>query len=418
MYALVDAVSYYASAEKVFDPSIRNKPVVVLTNNDGCICAVDPLARQLGVPKFKPYFQVKAFLQANGVIVRSSNYELYADLSERMMSVIAQFCDEHYVYSIDESFLYFKNYEHIIKNWQQYGHKIRRTVWRLCKLPVGVGFGPTITLAKAANHAAKKLPAYKGVAVINNHNIRCEILSQMSVTDVWGIGQRLGSRLNAMGIDNALQLSQQSPKTMRDKFSILIENTVNELNGIPCFKWAELKQDKKEICSTRSFGQRINTLDELKAAIVSHACIVARKARQQKSLIKKLFIFASNSVHDKHYYKKSLIYELPVATDNTLHLATGISSLIPALYLEGIQFYRCGVGALELESRYYQQQDLFNSLVNKSELMQCYDHINQRYGKGTIKVAAVGGSKHWHMRRHFLSPQYTSKWRDIPKIIC
>jgi DNA polymerase V len=144
MYALVDAVSFYASAEKVFDPSIRNKPVVVLTNNDGCICAICPIARRLGIPKFTPYFQIKALLQKHGVVVRSSNYELYADLSERMMNVIARYCDNQYVYSIDESFLHFKNYSGVIKDWHQYGHEIRRAIWKETRLPVGVGFGKTL----------------------------------------------------------------------------------------------------------------------------------------------------------------------------------------------------------------------------------------------------------------------------------
>ena len=159
MYALVDAVSYYASAEKVFDPSIRNKPVVVLTNNDGCICAVDPIARRLGVPKFVPYFQIKHFLEKHNVVIRSSNYELYADLSDKMMNVIGRFCDNQYVYSIDESFLDFKNYNSLIRDWHKCGHEIRKAVWKETRLPVGVGFGTTPTLSKAANHAAKKLSA-------------------------------------------------------------------------------------------------------------------------------------------------------------------------------------------------------------------------------------------------------------------
>jgi len=183
MYALVDAVSYYASAEKVFDPSIRNKPVVVLTNNDGCICAVCPIARKLGIPKFIPYFKIKWFLQKHGVVVRSSNYELYADLSERMMNVISRFCDNQYVYSIDESFLHFKNYG-CISDWHKYGNEIRKAVWRERRLPVGVGFGVTPTLAKAANHAAKKLSGYNGVAVIDSNQTSKEILNRMSVTDV------------------------------------------------------------------------------------------------------------------------------------------------------------------------------------------------------------------------------------------
>ncbi len=185
MYALVDAVAFYASAEKVFDPAIRSKPVVVLTNNDGCICAVCPIARKLAIPKFQPYFQVKKILEDNQVVIRSSNYELYADLSERMMNVIGRFCDNQHIYSIDESFLNFTGFKKLIHDWHRYGHDIRRTVWRETKLPVGVGFGPTATLAKAANHAAKKLPGFDGVAVIDSEASRVAILKAMDVQDVW-----------------------------------------------------------------------------------------------------------------------------------------------------------------------------------------------------------------------------------------
>lgn len=418
MYALVDAVSYYASAEKVFDPSIRNRPVVVLTNNDGCICAVDPIARKLGIPKFVPYFQIKNFLAKHNVVVRSSNYELYADLSERMMNVIGRFCDNQYVYSIDESFLHFKNFNSLIKDWHQYGHDIRRAVWRETRLPVGVGFGTTTTLAKAANHAAKKLTGYNGVAVINDDRSRKEILERMSLTDVWGIGSKLGKRLNILGIKTAWGLANQSPKAMRSQFSVLVERTVNELNGIACLNWDEVRQDKKEIFSTRSFGQRITEYNSLKAAITSHGCIVARKIRKQRSLIKRLLVFASSSPHDDHYYKKSIIYEFPVATDNTLKIAEGISYVFDSIFLNSVNFYRCGVGAIELENTKFQQQDMFNSSVNNPELMQCYDHINNRYGNGIIEVAAAGQRDKWGMRRSFLSPGYTSKWSDIPKIIC
>lgn len=417
MYALVDAVSYYASAEKVFDPSIRKKPVVVLTNNDGCICAVCPIARQLGIPKFTPYFQIKHLLAKHQVIVRSSNYELYADLSEKMMNVIGRYCDNQYVYSIDESFLHFKNYRYI-DNWHDYGHKIRTAVWRETRLPVGVGFGTTPTLAKAANHAAKKLTGFNGVAVINDDSSRKEILTRMTVTDVWGVGSKIGKRLNTLGINNAWQLANQSPKVMKNQFSVVLERTINELNGMVCLNWHESKPDKQGIFSTRSFGQVINQYQPLKSAITNHGCRVARKSRKQQSLIKRLLIFAASSPHDDNYYKKSLIYEFPVATDNTLKIAEAISFAVNDIYLPGINFYRCGVGAITLENKNFQQQDFFNISVDNPELMKCYDEINHRYGNGMVEVAAAGQAEKWQMRRRFLSPSYTSKWQDIPKIQC
>ncbi|ASP49501.1 Y-family DNA polymerase [Cognaticolwellia beringensis] len=418
MYALVDAVSFYASCEKVFDPSIRNKPVVVLTNNDGCICAACPLARRLGVPKFKPYFQIKHFLAKHNVVVRSSNYELYASLSDKMMNVIGRYCDNQYIYSIDESFLQFKNYHTLIKDWHKYGHEIRRAVWQETRLPVGVGFGSTPTLAKAANHAAKKLPGYNGVAVVNDAASRKEVLSKMTVTDVWGIGSRLGKRLNVLGIATAWDLANQSPKAMRSQFSVVVERTVNELNGIVCLNWDEVKQPKKEIFSTRSFGQRVNESHHLKTALVSHGVIVARKLRQQHSRVKKLAIFAASSPHDENYYNKSIMCEFPVATDNTLYIANAISTAFKSIYANGVNFYRCGVGAIELENSEFQQHDLFSLNEDDPKLMLCYDGINHRYGNDTLQLAAQGRIEKWHMRREFLSPSFTSKWRDIPKISC
>lgn len=264
MYALVDAVAFYASAEKVFDPAIRSKPVVVLTNNDGCICAVCPIARKLAIPKFQPYFQVKKILEDNQVVIRSSNYELYADLSERMMNVIGRFCDNQHIYSIDESFLNFTGFKKLIHDWHRYGHDIRRTVWRETKLPVGVGFGPTATLAKAANHAAKKLPGFDGVAVIDSEASRVAILKAMDVQDVWGVGRRLAKKLKAMNINTAFDLAEQDPRKIKRLFSIVLERTVNELRGKSCLAWDEVRQDKKEIFSTRSFGERITDATALK----------------------------------------------------------------------------------------------------------------------------------------------------------
>lgn len=418
MYALVDAVSFYASAEKVFDPSIRNKPVVVLTNNDGCICAVCPIARRLGIPKFEPYFKVKWLLEKHSVVVRSSNYELYADLSERMMNVIARYSDNHYVYSIDESFLHFKNYGGVIKDWYQYGHEIRRAIWKETKLPVGVGFGTTSTLAKAANHAAKKLSGYNGVAVIDNAQNGRAVLERMNVNEVWGIGRKISQRLNQQDIKTAYQLSTQCAKAMRKQFSVVTERTVNELNGISCLSWDDIREPKKEIFSTRSFGQRITDIHTLQSALTTHCVIVAKKLRRQSSLVKKLMIFASSSPHDDNYYKQTMIYMFPVATDNTCDIAKAISLVLADIYVEGVRFYRCGVGAIELESRAFKQPDLFMPDNSNPVLMKCLDKINTRYGQGTLKLGAEGQSNVWQMKRQFLSPQYTSCWRDIPKIRC
>ena len=205
---------------------------------------------------------------------------------------------------------------------------------------------------------------------------------------------------------------------MRSQFGVVVERTVNELNGVPCLNWDEIRQDKKELFSTRSFGQRVTNEYALKAALSSHASIVAKNARGQRSLIKRLVIFASSSPHDDNYYKKSVIYVFPVATDNTLKIVAAISFVFDNIYIAGVLFYRCGVGAVELENSQFQQQDMFNASVNNPQLMKCYDNVNHRYGSGTIEVAVAEKNDKWAMRRNFLSPRYTSKWAEIPKINC
>ncbi|SEL89857.1 DNA polymerase V [Colwellia chukchiensis] len=387
-------------------------------NNDGCICAVCPIARRLGVPKFEPYFKIKSFLQKHGVVVRSSNYELYADLSEKMMNIIGRFADNQHIYSIDESFLHFDNYSKIITDWHQYGHDIRRAIWKETRLPVGVGFGPTATLAKAANHAAKKLPGFKGVALIDSQESSESILKQMSVGDVWGVGRRISKRLEQQGINSAFELSKVPIKIIRKEFSVVMERTVSELNGQKCLNWDEIKEPKKEIFSTRSFGQRVGDYHALKAALVQHGSIVSKKARNQSSTIKKLLIFASSSPHDDYYYKRSLIYQFPVATDNSCDIAQAIDHVLDEIFEPGVQFYRCGVGAIELSSRLFQQDDLFLPDNSNPALMKCLDKINNRWGQGTLKIGSEGKTEKWQMRREFLSPRYTSSWNDIPRIIC
>lgn len=418
MFALVDAVSFYASAEKVFDPALRTQPVVVLTNNDGCICAVCPIARKLNIPKFQPYFKVKDYLAKHNVVIRSSNYELYADLSEKMMNVIGRYCDNQYVYSIDESFLQFTGFKSLINDWHEYGHKIRSAVWRETKLPVGVGFGTTPTLAKAANHAAKKLSGYNGVAIIDNEISRKTILAKMKVTDVWGIGRRLGKKLQLMNINTALDLSNCNARDMGRLFSVLVERTISELNGIQCLNWDEVKQAKKEIFSTRSFGKRIVDSESLASALTSHSATVAKKLRQQNSLTKRIVIFAASSPHETHYYKKSFLYDFPVATSDTCVLANAVSTVLQSLFKPGIRFYRCGVGAIDLETAQFKQSDMFNASQDKPELMACFDKINHRFGQGTLQLASEKSIEQWQMKRHYLSPQFTSCWQDIPKISC
>ncbi len=421
MYALCDANSFYASCEKVFDPSIRNKPVVVLTNNDGCICAACHIAKRMGIgKKFVPYFQVADQLRAAGAVIRSSNYELYADLSQKMMDICARYAPEQHIYSIDECFLKFPNAtkKEPLMHWQQLGSDIRQAVWRQVRLPIGVGIGPTPTLAKAANHGAKRIAGFNGVAVIDNEQSRQGILKQMALSDIWGIGSRLSKRLESMGIKNALQLANTNPNLMRKSFSVVLERTIRELNGEICLHWDAMRGNKKEIFSTRSFGQRIYHADELSIALSRHAGLAAQKVRQQKSLVKQMVIFASSSPHDQQYYKRNILHRFSIPTNDSRLLCQAAAIASKVIYQPGVAFYRCGVGFVELIDEDSFQLDLFEQSKDNPQLMQCLDTINQKYGKDTLQIAGHGLVRPWHMKRQFLSPQYTTRWQDIPKITC
>jgi DNA polymerase V len=411
----------YASCEKVFDPSIRNKPVVVLTNNDGCICAACGIAKRMGIgKKFVPYFQVKKELEVAGAVIRSSNYELYADLSQRMMDTCARFAPDINVYSIDECFLYYgKQSSAPHEGWEILGMQIRKAVWREVRLPICVGIGPTPTLAKVANHAAKKIEGFKGVAVLDTKKIRKTVLSKMAVTDVWGIGNRLGKRLNALGVNTAWELANRDPTQIRKEFSILVENTVRELNGEVRHSWDTVRAAKKEIYSTRSFGERITDFEELRSALASHAEIVATKLRKQKSLTSCMTLFATSSPHDNDYYfRRSYFHRFAVPTNDTRNIIKVIGLAMSQLYKPNVRYYKCGVGLMDLHNEALFQYDLFTHSNDNTKLMACMDTINARYGRSTVHIAAKGFEQKFAMRRAFLSPQYTTKWSDIPKIIC
>lgn len=424
MYALCDVNSMYASCEKVFDPSIRNKPVIVLTNNDGCICAACHIAKRMGVgKKFVPYFQVKDQLAAVGAVIRSSNYELYADLSQRMMETCERFAPHIHIYSIDECFLYYGAGSHTdyvqTEGWHAHAASIRRTVWKEVRLPIGVGMGLTPTLAKAANHAAKKIEGYRGVAVIDSEQVRKQILKQMAVVDVWGIGRRLGARLRDQGIHTAWDLSRAKPALMKKQFSVLVENTVHELNGTVRLSWDDVRAPKQQIYSTRSFGQRIMSKDQLRQALVTHASIAAQKLRRQSGLANAMMVFASSSVHDQApYYRGSLLHRFAAPTSDSMVMANAIADVINQIYRKGVRFYRCGIGLVDLVSIKNFQEDLFNTTKDNPELMRCLDVINAKYGRNTVHLAGQGIEQKFAMKRAFLSPQYTTRLSDLPIFDC
>jgi DNA polymerase V len=421
MFALVDANSFYCSAEQVFRPDWRGKPVVVLSNNDGCVVAANKQAKAAGVEKFKAFFEVRELCQRAGVIALSSNYELYGDLSAKMMQIIGRFAPEQHIYSIDESFLSFKRVYPAIKDLHAQGKAIRRAVWKEARLPVCVGIGPTLTLAKAANHAAKKLAGFHGVCVIESQ--RQHILEQMAAADVWGIGRRIAARLEQMDIRSAWQLAQMPPSLARKAFSIEIERTVRELGGTPCKQWDEARADKKQIFSTRSVGERITDMQSLNQALAKHVGIAAAKARRQGSLSPAVLVFANNSPYDERPVGFKQVVRFATPTHCSAAITAAVSRIVPELYRPGVRYYKIGVGLLDLIPERHFQGDLFSPPATDPRLMQACDALNGRYGSNTLFLAAQGtvrsgNGQKWAMRRELLTPQYTTNWRHLPRIRC
>jgi len=418
MFALVDANSFYCSAEQVFRPQWRGKPIVVLSNNDGCIVAANKQAIALGIKKFQPYFKAKSLCERAGIIVCSSNYELYADLSHKMMQVIGRFAPYQSIYSIDESFLSFKNCQHAIPDLSLHAQKIRKAVWKETRLPVCVGIGNTLTLAKVANHVAKKWPGFNGVCVLDDADFKHEVFSQLTPIDVWGIGRKTNEKLKQLGILTALQLSQVNRRYLPAGFNVELERTIKELNGEACKTWDEVRADKLQIFSTRSVGKRITHSEELNQALAKHAGIAALKAREQKSLCGTLMPFAANSPFDASPCSYKLLKQFCPPTNDTTQILKAISDNIHQLYKPGVAYYKIGVGLLNLSSEIYQQGDLFSPPKDNMPLMKVLDNINSRYGTDTAFFVAQGVEEKWSMRRELLSPQYTTNWKHIPKFTC
>ena len=395
MFALIDANSFYCSAEQVFRPEWRGKPLIVLSNNDGCIVAANKQAQALGIKKFHPYFKAQLLCEKMSIIVCSSNYELYADLSSKMMQIIGRFAPLQHIYSIDESFLSFTHCQQSIPCLIHHAQKLRKAVWKETRLPVCVGLGPTLTLAKLANHAAKKWPDYQGVCLLDDPEIRQYLFEHLSPGDVWGIGRKTTKKLLALGIDSIAKLVQLDLHEIRQNFNVEVLRTIKELNGEVCMEWDEVRADKQQIFSTRSVGRRIIDISSLQQALAKHTAIAAVKARQQGSLCSTLMAFAANSSFDKQPRSFKLIKHFTPPTNNTPDLIKAINENIDSLFKPGIQYYKIGVGLLDLSNEQHQQLDLFSEHKGDNKLMKLLDDINQKYGTDTTQYASQALDEKW-----------------------
>lgn len=413
--ALVDVNNFYVSCERVFNPSLIGKPVVVLSNNDGCAVARSNEVKALGVGMGAPWFKFKDLARKFGIIALSSNYPLYADMSNRVMSILRQFSPDQEVYSIDECFLDLTEFKR--RDLVEYGQQIRLRIHKWTGLPVCVGIGQTKTLAKLANHCAKKRKEFDSVC---NLNMMTEaqldlLLGQIEVGEVWGIGRKLAPKLIELGIPTVLDLKRADPETIRSKFSVMIERTVRELNGTICIELEQVAPVRKQIISSRSFGIAVTDLISLSQSISLYMSSAAEKLRRQSSFAGSVYVHIRTSPFkpDEPFYSNGMTIPLPTPTDDTRQLVGVALWGLRRLYWPGYKYQKAGVMLGDIVPQEGIQTDLFTTKLadSKSErLMTALDAINRKMGKESVKLGSEGFRRPWKMKQENRSPSYTTKW--------
>ncbi len=422
--ALVDANSFYCSAERIYRPDLEGVPVVVLSNNDGCVVARSAEVKALGVNMGVPWFQIKDLAHKHGIVAFSSNYTLYGDISKRFMIVLAQFVppDDQEIYSIDECFLDFTH--HPLSDVTAHGHLMRDRVKRWTGLPVCVGFGATKTLAKMANNVAKKQPQWCGVCDLTalSEPDLVTTLAKVPVGDVWGIGRKLSAQLQQGGIETAADLRRANPKRIRERFSVVVERTVSELQGVACVAWETEPPAKQQIIASRSFGQSLSALSELRAPIQFHANRAAEKLRQQGSAAGRIGVWIQTNIFREQdaQYTPNRSVAFPAATDDTAAITAWAMAVLEAIWRPGYRYVKAGVMLDDLRPRGMTQGTLFDSLPPEQDhrretLMKLLDTTNKRWGRGSIGIGAAGVKDQggWGMERGLLSPRYTTNWDEL-----
>ncbi|UVZ93267.1 Y-family DNA polymerase [Enterobacter hormaechei] len=419
MFALADVNSFYASCEKVFRPDLRGKPVVVLSNNDGCVIARSKEAKRLGIKMGIPWFQLKAMHFPEPVVTFSSNYELYASMSNRVMSHLQELAPRVEQYSIDEMFLDIRGIDNCI-NYENFGRQLRAHVRSGTGLTIGVGMGPTKTLAKSAQWASKEWSQFGGVLALTTGNPRRteKLLSLQPVEEIWGVGRRIGKMLNKYGVKTALHLARMNPAFVRKNFTVVLERTVRELNGEACISLEEAPPAKQQIVCSRSFGERINTYESLRQAICQYAERAAEKLRGEKQFCRHISVFIKTSPFavNETYYGNIASEKLFLPTQDTRDIISAALKALDRIWLDGHRYAKAGVMLNDFTPSGVSQLNLFDEVQPRKHsdaLMKVLDGINHS-GKGKVWFAGRGISPEWQMKREMLSPAYTTRWEDIP----
>jgi len=416
MLALVDVNNFYTSCETAWRPELIGTPVVVLSNNDGCIISRSAEAKKLGIKMGEPWFKLKSALAHQGVVTFSSNYALYGDMSHRVMSTLEEICPRVDVYSIDEAFADLTG----IQELEKVGREIREQIFQRTLLTVGVGIAPTKTLAKLANHAAKIYPQTKGVVDLSSPARQRKLMAITPVEEVWGVGRRLSKKLNAMGIDNTLKLADCDLWFIRKNFSVVLERTVRELRGEPCVAFEEYPPAKQEIISSRSFGKRTSDYYEVREGICTWAARAAEKMRHEHQFCRYVAAFIKSSPHDEHdpYYSNSHGIRLLTPTQDTRDILAAATRCLDVIWKQGPRYQKAGVMLGDFFSQGVAQLNLFDEFSprpNGEQLMSLIDTQNKKGNK--LWFAGQGISPAWTMKREMLSPAWTTKLSDIPRTI-
>ena len=412
--ALIDCNAFYVSCERLFNPKIINKPVVVLSNNDGCVISRSAEAKKIGIKMGEPYFKVKELVKKNNVHIFSSNYALYGDISRRVMKTLRSFSDKIEIYSIDEAFVDLSHIKE--KEIENFGKEIRERILKWTGIPTSVGVSSTKTLSKVANHIAKK---DKTGVIFLKENID-DYLKSFYISDIWGVGKQLSKLYIKNGIDSAYKLKNISNSWVKKSTNVLGAKTVMELRGISCIDLETQERKRKSCCVSRSFGKKIESLDKLKESITTHCLNAAEKIRNDNQTTKSVSVFIRTSPFDKNrkYYSNSITVDLPIASSNSLELVKTAINSLEKIYKYGYFYQKAGVTFSKLEDADQKELNLLTPLMeNKSKtLMKAMDFANAKYGRNCISIAQAGINNSWKMKREHFSKIDTGSFQDLPTL--
>ncbi len=415
MFALVDCNNFYASCERLFRPDLANKPVVVLSNNDGCIIARSNEAKTLGIGMGTPYFKQQALIRKHDIAVFSSNYPLYGDMSQRVMDVLMRLEPDVEVYSIDEAFIRFP--AGTVADLENHIRFIKTTVQKHTGIPVSIGLGPTKTLAKIANRFAKKTPSAAGTFSMTDPQHIKSLLAAVDVGDIWGIGRRHAARLKRHGINTALALQNCADTWIRKQLTVTGMRTVTELRGVPCISLEKAPPAKKSVCTSRSFGRMVTSLADLQEAVATYTAQAAYKLRSKglRTTVVDVFIRTNSFKKDEPQYCNRRTFLLEAPSSHTATLTKIALAALKAMYRPGYRYQKAGVLFYDLVPAGREQLRLFEETVPRGDsLMDAVDAINERWGRNTIQFAAAGLAKKWHFKQLKKSPAYTTCWSELP----